>query len=359
MNFDENYTNFINKCNKKFGDKYNLSLEGVEFKDKEEVFKYPFSIVEINVNSKTHFVIFEKIKKNKVKILDPSYGETIVTKDWFLERFMGVSLIYKESKKCDFKVKFKAYSLPSIIIYISSLFVDYGLLYLLSFVLKDDHFMLEALLATLGILISFIAKELIIKNNYRLIDKMVKPILSDSISKNEIKELLSFKSYLVKYIYNLINSMALVLFALLILLKSDILNIILILIVFGGIIINYFIEKNQMTDKKYELAILEDSLLSNETKLDENNYNFIAKTIDSIINKNTLFIVIMSSVSFVYLFLINYFNQYNSLSFLLFYFGVYLLLISKFSSIINETSENANNFRKITSIIYRLNSVNK
>lgn len=340
---------------KEIGEKYNLELQGVDFEEKELLFNNSYSICQIEIAKKSHFIVFCYEKKGKVTIIDPNYGKTIVTKEWFLNVFTGKALIYVDHQIISYKNKYKLMNILYPVLYVSSLIIDYGLVYLLSFLMKNDNYVALSLITIFGLLVSVIGKTLIIKASYIYLDKKVKNLLekNNELTNEELNSLLLLKEVIVKRYYNSINSFAIILFSIILLVENEVLNLALIIII-GAIIVLTNLFKNKIRiNQEYMMQIDEMNLYthSNETI---SIFDSINKRINSLIVTKSIFIVSLYLLAISFCFLVNYFNQYYSLTYILFTSGLFILFIDRFNLIFSTYQKNGNDFTKIKSMFVRI-----
>lgn len=344
---------------KELGKKYNLDLEGVELESKELIFDYTYCICQMNLNGVSHFIVLCEVRKNKVKIIDPTYGTTIVTKEWFLSHFTGYSLIYKSHQKISFKKSFNLGFISYLLLYSFTLLIDYAFVYLLSYLLKNEGYFWLLLLTLLGLSISFGGKVLVINANYKFIDKKVLELIKKDhkITKYELNNLLSLKPGVVSLYYNSINLIAVIIFITVLLIENSVLNVLLIL----GIILFYLvydlINKKYHIDFKYLLIYEENNLFNEKEKIKVDNFSFINRTINKLVRTKTFYVVILNVVSVFYCFMINYFNKLNSLAYILFSSCLFFVLIDRFNVFFEGYTSKSNEFNKYKNTFCRLNDM--
>ena len=88
---------------KRYAEKYNLFLEGGKFDNKEELFNYPNSMIQIEYLNLSHFVIFLKKTKRYVYLIDPTIGKIRLDVSYFLSIFTGIIMYVKEVKPYQLK----------------------------------------------------------------------------------------------------------------------------------------------------------------------------------------------------------------------------------------------------------------
>lgn len=340
---------------KDIGEKYNLELQGVEFEEKELVFNNSYSICQINIASKSHFVVFCYEKKGRITLIDPNYGKTIVSKEWFLEAFTGKALIYVDHQIITYKNKIKLMNPLYSVLYVASLIVDYGLVYLLSFLMKNDNYIALLSITLIGLLVSIVGKTLIIKASYLFLDKKINIILENNkdLTNEEMTLILSIKEIVVRKYFNFINSIAIIIFSIILLVENEILNISLIIFILLAIILVNFIKNKLKIDHEY-LINIDEMNLYNQREDRITIFNSISKKINSLIVVKSIFIVSLYIISILFCFLINYYNQYYSLTFILFTSGLFILFIDRLNIILSSFSKTQNDFTRIKSLFVRL-----
>lgn len=339
---------------KDIGEKYNLELQGVLFEEKEKVYNNTYSICQMKINEKMHFIVFCYEKKGNVKIIDPQYGETTVKSEWFIEHFTGNALIYVEHQKIEFKRKCQMINPLFVILYISSLLIDYGLVYLLSFLMKNDNYLVLLLITVLGLTISIVGKALLIKASYIDCDKKYERIISSDIkmTREERKIILLAKQSIVNRVFSLINSIAILLFCIIILISNEILNIILLVLLSLLIVVPSIIKKMWFVDEEYILLLKEGSVINNIDNASE-EFSLLNKMINKIITKRTIRLVILYVLSITFCFLTNYFNNYYSLTYIMFNSGIFIVFIDRLSSINKDYDKTNNEYNRMKSIFNR------
>ena len=219
---------------KKYAASYNLILDGVNFEEKDKVYQYQNSIVLINYGDINHFVIFEKKKRGYIYLIDPNIGKIKLKEDEFLTYFTGFSLIKREIK--EFKLERKKIDITQfnyILIYITFLILDFGLLYLISYLGNDQKYLFHQFLIIISLVLLLLSKIKTINNHMNYLDTNICKILNNSkLNTKEKKGLLSLKLYTLKSIYGLVNSVFIISFVSFILILNGWYNALLILALF-------------------------------------------------------------------------------------------------------------------------------
>ncbi|WP_187790811.1 cysteine peptidase family C39 domain-containing protein, partial [Salmonella sp. S060_01291] len=83
------------------GKKIGLDIEGFKAESFDDLYKIstPFIIHVVKDNQLEHFVIIEKIKKDKVYIIDPAYGRSVQSQEELLKSWSKVVLTVEKNKE--------------------------------------------------------------------------------------------------------------------------------------------------------------------------------------------------------------------------------------------------------------------
>ena len=159
---------------KRYAERYNLFLEGGKFDNKEDLFNYPNSMIQIEYLDLSHFVIFVKKTKNYVYLIDPTIGRIRLKTDCFISVFTGVILYYKDVKPFELiKEKKDLFHLKYLLFYVTFLILDFGLLFLISYLGNDDKFLFHNFLVILCLIILIISKINVINKHLKSIDENI------------------------------------------------------------------------------------------------------------------------------------------------------------------------------------------
>ena len=185
---------------KRYAEKYNLFTEGVEFSNLEGIFDYQNSLIQVNYNDISHFVIYERKTKSHVYLIDPQIGKIKVKIDDFYSIFTGKALIFKELK--DFKLQKKKKGIKQfkwMILYICFLMLDFSLLLIISNLGNDNKYLFHNFLVIFALILLLISKNNVIRNHLKSIDNnIIKILKSNQKLSNKTKQgLLKYKVMIV------------------------------------------------------------------------------------------------------------------------------------------------------------------
>lgn len=351
---DQNYL-FLknnNKNNQSFlelkniANKYDLNLEGVYFEDVNLLYKHPFSIIHLLQNKKNHFVIFISKKRKNVKIFDPVLGLRIISEIDFKRVFKGNALISKKMKSSRLfkKIKIVPYSFK--ISYMLSLFIDFGFIYLLSFLLKNHYDTLIIISITLGILINAIFKFIIIYSYQNYYDRKYLSRI-DQYDYERTKGILSLKSTLTNFIFGKLNSYFFIFTLIIVLLSNGLHYLNLLFINIGILLIRWTYIENLLLILKEKLYFLEIKL-----KLDKDkhlHYKKIKKFSNLCVFYENLPSFLVLLINFVFLLFSNHFFNYNSSSYIIFSLFTLFSIFRLSSNLISKSRYESLNVKKYIS----------
>ena len=330
---------------KKYAASYNLILDGVNFEEKDKVYQYQNSIVLINYGDINHFVIFEKKKRGYIYLIDPNIGKIKLKEDEFLTYFTGFSLIKREIK--EFKLERKKIDITQfnyILIYITFLILDFGLLYLISYLGNDQKYLFHQFLIIISLVLLLLSKIKTINNHMNYLDTNICKILNNSkLNTKEKKGLLSLKLYTLKSIYGLVNSVFIISFVSFILILNGWYNALLILALF---ILSYLhssfslIKDNSLN---FKLNLLEYKFFKNS---DAKSYEELMKESKKIQKSRTSVTVIYQLIVILSVTILNNITQINSFQFMVFNVIYYFVLLSRINYIFKENKQNFLEYRK-------------
>ena len=330
---------------KKYAASYNLILDGVNFEEKDKVYQYQNSIVLINYGDINHFVIFEKKKRGYIYLIDPNIGKIKLKEDEFLTYFTGFSLIKREIK--EFKLERKKIDITQfnyILIYITFLILDFGLLYLISYLGNDQKYLFHQFLIIISLVLLLLSKIKTINNHMNYLDTNICKILNNSkLNTKEKKGLLSLKLYTLKSIYGLVNSVFIISFVSFILILNGWYNALLILALF---ILSYLhssfslIKDNSLN---FKLNLLEYKFFKNS---DAKSYGELMKESKKIQKSRTSVTVIYQLIVILSVTILNNITQINSFQFMVFNVIYYFVLLSRINYIFKENKQNFLEYRK-------------
>ena len=334
---------------KLYAEKYNLLTEGIEFEKKDKLFSFENSLIEICIKNKNHFTIFEKKKGKYVYLVDPTIGRIKLKEDEFFEIFTGYALIKKEVIPLDKIKEFRvSNNLNFIIIYITFLVLDFGLLTLMSYLQNDSKYLFHQFLIILALVLLLLSKISLINRHINSIDNTIKNILNSSkkLSSSTKKGLLYYKVYLIKNVYGRINNIFICAFIALILLVNNLISlpIMILLALFAYVITkNSIISNNTIT---FKLNIIEKEFLEegrNEV------YDTLISTSKSIQNNKSMVVVINQLIIMMIVTILNNLSEVNSFQFVLFHLFYYYMFLNKVTGFFKDDMINNLQFRKYAS----------
>ena len=319
-----------------YGIKNGLETDGVHFSEKDLLFDYPNSMCHIKQHDEQHFIIFEKKKGSSIYLIDPRIGRIKLDIEYFLSIFTGFALIVKETKPIDFKLeKNKVNHLNYLLVYIIFLILDFGLLFLISYLGNDSKYLFHSLLLILSLILSLICKLKLVIRHQNTIDNNIKKILNTEINlfTSTKRGLLAYKVFTIKYLYGLINCIFVVFFVTFILIVNGLYNILIVLGLFG---ISFIFSKLTLindTTNRYMITITEKEFLSkNDVKIYDNLTN-LSKRIQKSGSLNMICYQVILMIGIV---LLNNITQINSFEFVVFNSFYYLILLSKFNYLLKD-----------------------
>ncbi len=345
LNLERNYTknSYSFTDLKKIASKYDMELKGVEFSKKEELFRHTNAIIQLNDNNISHFVLFVKTYKNYVIVNDPNFGQIKLEKNEFLTLFTGYALIIERCCKKKIDVKRRLLNKNYIIIYLTFLILDFGLIYLFSYISSNSENKSIWLTLTVAILICFscFSKGYILLGQNKYYDKEVNEILEVALKKNiklssnEMTLILTLKGKIIHYVYGTLNDLFVLIFISSILISNGLIHIFIIL----GIIISTYALKRMLllddTTKKYELTKLENRFINFDTSF---NLVSIYKKLNQVGNR---YIIEEGIQSYLYYLLIaivvivmNYISDINSFVYVSLFIGYYLIFMDRFKHLL-------------------------
>ena len=342
---------------KLYAEKYNLLTEGIEFENKEEIYNFENSLIQICINNVDHFVIFEKKRKDTIYIIDPKIGRVKLKKDEFLEYFTSYALVKKEVIKLDKIQEVDTNSnINYIIVYSTFLVLDFGSLILLSYLEGDPKYLFHSFLIILTLILLLISKILLINRHVSSIDKIIKNILNSDQKLNfsTRKGLLSYKVYSIKYLYGKINNIFICLFIGFILLINHIINLPILIILS---IITFFFSKSSVVNDNsinYKLSILENEFFRNS-----NNevYDQLIITSKKLQNSRSIGLIINQLVIMSLVTILNNLSEINSFEFVLFHAMYYFVFLSRLSYLFKDSECDGLEYRKYASTFNYLRKI--
>lgn len=335
---------------KLYAQKYNLELEGIDFTEKELIFNYPCSTCQVNNYDLSHFIIFEKKKGKYVYLIDPTIGRIRMLVDEFLNVFTGKALIKKDVIPLKLTIKKeKNENLNYLLVYITFLVLDFGLLIIISYLGNYSKYIFHSILIILALLLSIICKLKLLNRHQDKIDKNIKKILESGIKlKPSINRgLLSYKMYIVKHLYGVINNVFIIFFISLILLVNGLYNAIIIIVLFS---FSYLISSINLVKENtlvYKINQLENRFISTGSCEVYNDLLVSSKRIQS---NNSLIMIIYQSIIIFGITIINNLTKINSFEFIVFNTIYYLLLFSKFNYINKDSKRMCLEYKKYSGI---------
>ena len=334
---------------KRYAEKYNLFLEGGKFDNKEELFNYPNSMIQIEYLNLSHFVIFLKKTKRYVYLIDPTIGKIRLDVSYFLSIFTGIIMYVKEVKPYHLKKeKNNIAYLKYLIVYTTYLILDFGLLCLISVLGDDSKYLFHNFLVILCLIILIICKiNLINKHNKAIDGNICRFFESDRKLNVSTKQgLLKYKLYTIKYQYGFINTIFVIIFISFILLINGWYNLFIEILI--GIII-FFLSKIGMIKNNSQINKI--NILENQFYKDGDveSYKMLIKE-SSNYSKNQSFLVVSSQFIIISIgIILNNVLEVNSFQFILFNSFYFLVLISKFNYLFKDHIKTKLEYQKYAS----------
>lgn len=165
-----------------------LSSDGIKFTDLSLLKKKKYLIVQIEENNAFHFVVFIKQISKYVLIFDPKAGKRILKFKYFEKIFTKNSIMVNKRIK---KAKIKTLHLIEyryLVSYISSICLDFGLAYLLTYFIKSSINNSLLILIFTSALLNFILKIVILfAYNKKLDSKYLDELIKKRITLDEIE----------------------------------------------------------------------------------------------------------------------------------------------------------------------------
>lgn len=358
LNLERNYTKNAYSFTdlKKIASKFSMELEGVEVTTKEEIFKHPNSIVQLNDNNISHFVLFVRKYKNYVIVNDPNFGQIKMEINEFLLLFTGYSLIIKKCVKNKIKVKRRLLNLNYIILYLTFLILDFGLIYLFSFISSNSEKQNIYLTIVTAVLICFscFSKGYILLGQNKAYDNEVKEILDVAekknikLSSNELTLILTLKGKIIQYVYGTLNDLFVLIFISCILINNGIMHIFILV----GIIISMFASKQILllnkNTKKYELTKLENQFINTNTSFNLTSiYTKLNKVGNSYVIEEGIQSYLFYLLIAIVVIIMNYISNINSFVYISLFIGYYLIFMDRFKHLLNLNFDTRLEYNKL------------
>lgn len=296
--------------------KFHIETLGVSIQKISLIKELNFAIAQIIEGEYHHFVILKKtILKGKYVILyDPKIGKRILSFSEFINISTGYFLIYKNHQKID-KNRKKDYNYLIISCFVSSLVLDGGIVYFLTYLVNEN---LEIITLSLTLIIAFtnfILKIIFIiiyqeKLNCKLI------INKNNIKKQQLLLVEKIKKYQTDFIFKGISYLFGICFLSMIILTNGALSFIMILVTIFLLSFKYLIFDNYL--RLYSEKIRKIENLSSSITL--SNYNKIKKVSLKILFFNIIFYTILIIFLIISSFVIGKLYNYDSFPYVIFLF---------------------------------------
>ena len=209
---------------KRYLEKRGLKTTGVKVERKYFNKDFNNSIAHIIEGENKHFVVLKKIGKKYIKIYDPKRGLRIIKKESFFNIFDGILLIVEDVCKhtCSFKEKKNiSYSIA----YISSLVIDFSIVYFFTYIINTKNLFLVLLLSLIA-LINFAFKLLIVFGFNSYLDKKIIEPYINSLDLSQLELFVKYKSELLQNKFKKISYLLISIFGMVLLTINSIFNLV-------------------------------------------------------------------------------------------------------------------------------------
>ena len=297
---------------KRYLDKRGLKTTGVKVERKYFNKDFNNSIAHIIEGENKHFVVLKKIGKKYIKIYDPKRGLRIIKKESFFNIFDGILLIVEDVCKhtCSFiEKKNISYSIA----YISSLVIDFSIVYFFTYIINTKNLFLVLLLSLIA-LINFAFKLLIVFGFNSYLDKKIIEPYINSLDLSQLELFVKYKSELLQNKFKKISYLLISIFGMVLLTINSIFNLVILLEIIIFIILKKWVIKIYLLLKKEDGYHIQRNYLSDR----KNNYVLLNKISNRYAFMSIFYYILIIIVLFITIVIIGKIDNKFSLSYILF-----------------------------------------
>ena len=325
------------------GECYNLHLLGVKVSDVEELRnckKFPIIVTLEYKNKVFHSVLLYRVNKKYVYYFDPNKGKKRMLLSEFGQLWNKKALVVDnfEKTKCPVEVNYFIAKKDKITLPILQVLSGLSLLVGTYFVNSDTTMLIPIILFTLFVIFEILFRDNLIKAMRRL---------DDNINRYEIdvEKENYFDFYMIVENYrknamtllpNIIYTMLLILFAVIILIMNGLINLIYIVFAFSYSLLEYFFITPYFNNKSKELENDEQEIKQAKNKEEFNHYvGIVRNKAYSLGLYKTITTYISVALILFTIILVMVITQNISLTYVLFYLCTCYLLKTLFTSILS------------------------
>jgi len=250
------------------GEDHGLTMEGYKVSDKKEAFHIaPPFIAHLSVDGSNHFVIVDKIKKNRIEVMDPKNGVYWMPREDFLALFTGMLLAVAHAEKSKTKA-LKWTPVPTrerLYLHVLQLLSIVYLLVALYFVNEDSQFLYPVIFFAAYFGLELLYKKFLLGVMSRFDARVIMPIVKHISSevKSNFAFLYNFKTLSIISPLGFVSQLAVVLTIAVVMTFNAWGNVFIIIVCLGMALLEVFLWNPFFRKLTRQMAKLESGILRN------------------------------------------------------------------------------------------------